>query len=358
VTPWGDREHDGPVSSRAEAVEAVQSLVRGHWVSLAVRAAVDLGVPDALVSPLTLRELADDTGADAQSLARLLRVLVDLRLVAAGDDDRFRLTDAGRLLTSASDTRLASVARMRTALPTLAAWARLGQAVRTGQETYSAANGRTHWEALAADEGEAAAFNASMARRGPEQAAAVLEAVTFAERASIVDVGGGTGALLLELVGALPGSWGVLADRPEVVAAAAERIAASQVADRVRARAVDFMQAVPGGGDDYLLANVLHDWGDEDCLRILGTVRAAMAPGSRLLVVEHLLDDEASRSQDAALELHLLDLHMLVMFGARERSGEEYRALLGAAGFASEAPRLTSTSWQVVEARPSAARRV
>ena len=97
--------------------------------------------------------------------------------------------------------------------------------------------------------------------------------------------------------------------------------------------AADFFASVPAGGDAYVLSNILHDWTDEECVQILRVVHAAMPPGARVWVVEKVLDPEPPRRPAEQADLHLLDLNMLVLFGARERTSAEYAALLTAAGF-------------------------
>src|SRR4029079_6809689 len=124
---------------------------------------------------------------------------------------------------------------------------------------------------------------------------------------------------------------GVVADLPHVVADADRTFAAAGLADRARGEAAAFFECVPTGGDAYVVSNVLHDWSDDDCVRILRTVRAAMAPQARLWVVE-MVRGSSGRSDAQNRDLHLVDLHMLVMFGARERTADEYGALLAAAG--------------------------
>ena len=143
-----------------------------------------------------------------------------------------------------------------------------------------------------------------------------------------------------------------MADRPEVVEEAVRQFEAGGLADRAGGQPTDFMESVPAGGDAYVLANVLHDWDDEDCVRILTNVRLGMPAHGRVLVVEQVLD-APGLSDRARRELHLVDLHMLVMFGARERSMEEYRTLMEAAGFSAVVMHTTTTDWQVVEARPA-----
>jgi hypothetical protein len=194
-------------------------------------------------------------------------------------------------------------------------------------------------------------FNAAMARRASAQVEAVLDAVDFAGVGRVVDVGGGRGAMLAGLLGQLPSLSGTLFDQPAVAAEAEQAFASAGLADRTGCAGGSFFDAVPTGADLYLIANVLHDWDDADATAILRSVRAAIPDHARVLVVEHVLD-APGRSPDELRDVHLVDLHMLVMFGARERTHREYDELLGDAGFT--ASRLIGEGdWSVLEARPA-----
>jgi hypothetical protein len=125
------------------------------------------------------------------------------------------------------------------------------------------------------------------------------------------------------------------------------------MSDRARGAGSDFFETVPSGADLYFLSNVLHDWDDEDCLRILRTVRRAMDAESRLVVVERVLDVPA-RSATESRDLAFVDLHMLVMFGARERTMAEYDALLQGAGFRPGELIGPGMSWNLIESGPAA----
>ena len=210
-------------------------------------------------------------------------------------------------------------------------------------------NGVPLWEGLSREPEAETVFNASMARRGTGQAESIVAACDLADVDLVVDVGGGNGALLAELLGRAPGVRGLVADRPDVAAEAAERMAAAGLADRCATAAADFFEQVPGGGDAYILSSILHDWDDEDCGRILRVVHAAMAPGARLWVVEKVLDPDPPRPAPAQAELHLVDLHMLVLFAGRERTSAEYAALLAAAGFDPPVVHTPAAPWNVIE---------
>ncbi len=222
---------------------AVTQLVRGAWVTLCLRAAVDLGLPDAMDAPHDVATLAERVGADPDALLRLVRAIADADLMVEYDDGRWSLSNRGVLLRSDHPSGLASLVRMQTWGPNLLTWERMADAVRTGRGMFEEVNGAPVWEALSGEPEEETIFNAAMARRGAGQAAAVLEACDFAGIGLVVDVGGGSGALLEGLLSAHAGLRGVVADRPDVAAEAERRMAAAGLSDRFGGVAADFFDA-------------------------------------------------------------------------------------------------------------------
>ncbi len=328
-------------------------LIRGGWVALCLRATCELGVVDALDRPRTLTELATTTGTDPATLARLLRVLADLDLLRRSSDgptDLWSVTDRGEALRTGHPSAAREVALMQSALPNLTAWHSLADAVRRGEGVYEDVVGVSHWQWMVERPEEQARFNAAMARRAVPQAAAVLAAHDLGEARLLVDVGGGRGALVAALLAEHPHLRAVVADQPEVAAAATAALAEAGLGERARGEPSDFFAGVPAGGDVYVLSNVLHDWDDADCGRILRTVRDAMTPEARLLVVETVLD-APGRTAAQQSDVHLVDLHMLVLFGARERTKAEYDALLTGAGFVPSTLEPSPTTWSVLETR-------
>ncbi|MEO8829937.1 methyltransferase [Lapillicoccus sp.] len=334
----------------AEADE-VLSMVRGGWVSLCLRATCELGVVDALDQPQDLATLASRCSAAPVTLGRLLRVLVDLGLVST-DGGRYAVTTMGATLRVGDPSGLRHLAMMQTELPNLTAWRHLADAVRRGSAVYQDVNGQTSWEWLAAHPAEEAVFNASMARRAATQAAAVLAGYDFSGVRLVVDVGGGQGAMLAALLAGQPLLRGVVAERPEVAAAATAGLTAAGLGARARGEACDFFAGVPAGGEVYLLSNVLHDWDDPQAVTILRSVHAAMGLAAELLIVENVLDAPGRTSREQR-DVHLVDLHMLVMFGARERSQSQYDDLLVAAGFETSTLAPSPNSWNVLLTRPA-----
>jgi hypothetical protein len=199
--------------------------------------------------------------------------------------------------------------------------------LRTGQPAFPKTYGRPLFDYLRDSPEDGAAFTAAMAGFAATEAQEILAAYDFGAARRIVDVGGGDGTLLTAVLAANPGQTGELLDQPEVAAAARERITAAGLDGRATAAAGDFFSSVPAGGDLYLLKWIIHDWPDEQAVAILRRCRSAMAPGSRLLLIERVLPDT-----DAPHTSKVWDFTMLVVLGGRERTKAEYARLLSSAG--------------------------
>jgi hypothetical protein len=284
--------------------------------------------------------------ADPTALQRLLRVLLDLDLLGR-DGEHYTVTPRGAVLRRGHPSGLRDLTLMQTVVPNLTAWSHASDAVRDGRSVYEQLTGMTSWAWLAAHPDEEDLFNAAMARRAALQVEAIRAAVDLSSTRLVVDVGGGRGAMLAGLLAVQPALRGIVADRPPVAAAATAALAAAGLGARAHGEPADFFVGVPAGGDLYVLSNVLHDWDDDLALAILRTVGAAMGEGARLLVVETVLD-APGRSPEQQRDVHLVDLHMLVMFGARERTRAEYDALLTAAGLAGSTTAPSPNTWNVL----------
>jgi hypothetical protein len=260
---------------------------------------------------------------------------------------RVRLTPLGGVLRAdAPDSRKPSVL-MNTSPWFQRPWEELPHAVRTGEQTFRRVYGVGFWDYLAVHPDDGAIFAAAMTVGSSSRAAALLSARDLASVNMVVDVGGGQGRLLALLLAAVPSLCGILADRPEVIAGAADVLGAAGVADRCAVVGADFFVAVPTGGDAYILSQIIHDWGDDESLAILRTCQRAMAPGARLWLIEEVIPPESAIDPDEAL----FDLTMLTLLGGKERTADEFRALLEAAGLTEVAIlKPADTTWSVVEA--------
>jgi hypothetical protein len=299
-------------------------LVDGFVTTQLLYVAASLDVGGRLAGgPMSGSELAASLGVDRVALTRVLRGLVAEGVLDQDDQGRFVLTPLGACLSSLRGATIA-----RGALYYDAA-AGLPETVRSGGASFEHVHGVRFFEHLQRHPDQYEVFQGSMAGRAEQEARDVVAACDFTGLRRLVDVGGGPAVLLVEILRAVPELAGVLMDREAVVPGARDHASRSGVGDRVECVPGDFFVSVPAGGDAYLLSRVLHDWEDEDAGRILATCRSAMKPGVRLIVVEAILPERAS---DAPAVIRM-DLHMLILLGARERTEAEFRNLLGASGF-------------------------
>ena len=319
-------------------------------LSRALYAVAELGVADHLAAgPRVADELARATGAHAPSLYRLLRTLASVGVFTEDADHHFALTPLGAALRSDAPGAGRSTVRMFAGPAMWASFGELLHAVRTGETGTERALGQPIFDYLSVRPEEAALFGEAMLGIHGAEPPAVAAAYDFAGVHTLVDVGGGIGTLLATVLRAHPEMQGVLLEMPHVTAEARTRLAAAGVGDRCTVVEGDFFEAVPPGGDAYVLSHVIHDWDEARCQAILANCRRAMGGRGRLLLVEAVLPPG-----DVPHPGKLLDLVMLTVAGGRERSEAEYADLLAAAGFTLTRVVPTASQASVIEAVPSA----
>ena len=324
-------------------------LVRGYQFTQALHVAVRLGIPDLVADgPQSATDLAARCGAHAPALARLLRALTTLGVFAEVAPEVFGPTPRSHLLREGVPGSQRAML-MLVGSQLYAGWGHLLHAIRTGETTARRVYGMDSWEWLAQHPEMNAIFNDAMVEGSAVRVAALLAVYDFAPFGTVVDVGGGRGALLAGILRAYPGVRGVLCDRPHVVAGAETVFAAAGVAERARIAPGDFFAAVPAGGDAYILSWILHDWDDAQVAAILTCCRRAMAGRGVLLLVERVLPDGADRPWEPFFS----DLNMLQALDGRERTEAEWRALLAGAGFTLTRIVPTTSGFGVIEAHPA-----
>jgi hypothetical protein len=332
----------------AATVELLNHLT-GHWRAQAIHVAAQLRIADLLADEgaRTPCEISERVGANADAVHRLLRALASLGIFRERADGRFELTPAADALREAPGSLRALAVSLGGAA--FQAWGDALYSVRTGKPAFERLHGRDFFTHLAEREEAGEAFAAAMSAQTRLAHAAVASSYPFPRGSCVVDVGGGDGTLLEMLLRAGTIGRGLLLDRPEVVERARRRIASSDVAPRLALVAGDFFEAVPPGGDVYMLTMVVHDWDDDRAERLLRRCYEAMAPGSAVVLSELVIP-----AGNAPFFGKLLDLDMLVNLGGRERTATQYEHLLARAGFAGARlvpVRAAGSALSLVEAR-------
>ena len=319
-------------------------LITGFTVSQAIYAAAKLNVAERLArGPMAVDELASQCGANADALHRLLRALASVGIFTEPSPRRFANTPMSELLRPDVPGSQHAGAVMVGSL-CYRSFAELPYSVETGRPGFDHVYGLPLFDYLTKHPEEGRTFDQAMtAIHGPETRA-MIEAYDLSTFETIVDVGGGNGSTLIEILSALPRTRGIVFDLPGVVERTAPAIAAAGLAARCRAEAGSFFESVPRGADAYTLRHIIHDWDDEKSTVILRRCREAAAPGAKVLVVESVIPpgDEPHPGK-------WLDIIMLAVPAGRERTAAEYERLFAAAGLKLERIVPTKSPVSVVE---------
>jgi O-methyltransferase domain len=294
----------------------VWDLLRGGLATRALGLVAELRIPDLLAAgPRHVDDLAQETGADPDTLHRLLRALASDGVFAEDEERVFRHTPPSELLSASAGwndfARLFGGIWLRT-LPDLRA---------SGEPCFPRTFGGEFWGWLGEHGHERALFDRAMGQGWESRVERLEQRVEWRGDETVVDVGGGNGSLLVELLSRLPGLRGIVFDLPETV-----RDEAS-LGDRIEFVEGSFFEQVPQG-DVYVLSTILHDWDDEPAAAILRTVRAAASDDGRLLLLESVV--EPGNEPDGA---KWLDLLLLALFAGKERSERQWRELFDGTGF-------------------------
>jgi hypothetical protein len=305
------------------------TLIMGRWVSHLIYVAAKLEVADHLKrGSRTVEELATATEVQAPALYRVLRALASLGVFAETKDKRFKLTPLAVTLQKAVPGSMHAAALMFGEKYWDDAWAQLLHGVKTGEIPFLKAHGVPAFEYLEKHPDSLKIFGETMTNVSSTENPAIAAAYKFSGIRTLVDVGGGNGSLLASILKANPKLKGVLFDLPSVSTRAKQDryVTAKGIAERCAMESGDFFEAVPKGGDAYIMKRTLHDWDDERCAKILANCCTAMREKGRVLVVDAVISPGNHPDRGK-----LLDMQMLII-GGRERTKQEFATLFRDAG--------------------------
>jgi hypothetical protein len=322
----------------------VLDLIFSYWKTQMLRALATLSIADILAKgPATLESLTEQTGANKDALARLLRAAASVGMVGHADG-RYISTPRLEVLREDAPISLRAMAIAQGAPGHWLPWGRFPDSVMTGEAQSKAALGHAHFDYYARNPEEAGQFIKAMQGTSELVQGEVVRLLDIKGAKSAVDVGGANGALVCALAKAHPGLSGVVYDLPHSRDGGLAYIAQQGLSDRVGVESGDFFAAAPVA-DLYLLKFILHDWDDASAVRILTNIRRAMNAGGRVVLVEMRLGDIGEPGLGP-----LVDVNMMAVTGGRERTRDEYQRLLAAADLRLDKVTPTQSPFDIFEA--------
>lgn len=304
----------------------MMQLLSSLWVTQAIGSFARMGLADAMEQGADdATSIAAPRGLNVDRVYRLLRALSTVGIVTEGMGGKFALTPLGKMLTTNAPNSMKTSAELLTEYNG-EIWGKLDGALKGGI-AFEALKGQQLFPWLHANPKEGARFQRMMVEVHSPETPAIVAAYDFSQFKRIVDVGGGHGMLLSAIIAAHPSVQGTLFDLQEGIEAA-KRGAGGPLPGVTFVAGDVFTTPVPEGADAYLFRHLLHDYDDDDCIKMLQNVRKQMKPGSRILVLEKTVPTD-----DTPGPGRWLDVHVMLLTGGRERTEEEYRTLFAKAGF-------------------------
>lgn len=325
--------------------EQLFSISLGYWQANVVGLATKLGLADLLAEgPVSVEQLADWTGANAQALFRMLRALESIGIFRQTDHRTFANTPVSELLRKNSPHSQAPgiLHLLCRGNGCYEAWNEFEYTIMTGDSSINKIYGCDYFEFLQGNPQASEAMSRAICSISKTWTPAVTAAYDWGQFQEIADIGGGIGTQIVSILNAFPQSKGVVFDLPHVTAEAIPH-------DRLKAVGGSFFEWAPQGADAYLLRFVLHDWSDENAAAILRSIRRSMKPSSTLIVAEFVIPEGPGHDLSKWTDLHM----MVLCQGAQERTQRELDNLLTAEGFQLEEVVPTGSSITLLVAKPT-----
>lgn len=305
----------------------ISQMIFGYVISKGIHVAAKLNVADLIATngPMTCAELSVQTGAHEESLCRLLRALASSGIFVMNENGKYDLTPMAECLLEHSPDSVKAMS-LGTGNVFYNSMSELLSSVKTGEPGFVKAIGMPPFEYLGKNPEEGKIFDRMMTDIHGGETEPMLDSYDFSAFRAVVDVGGGNGEVITGILHRHPAVNGVLFDLPVVIQRSANNIAAAGLSDCCKLVAGNFFEEIAPGGDAYIMRHIIHDWSDEDAVKILTNCRKAMNSGGKVLVVEAVIQDDNSPSP-----FKWLDLSMLTI-GGKERTRQQFEGILSRAG--------------------------
>lgn len=317
-----DHTSDAP-SPHAQILGITGKILPARCIAVAA----ELGIADHLATgPQTPSELANACSVHAPSLYRMLRYLASIGIFEEDDAGAFHNTPASETFREGVTGSLRSMVRQSWQDVVWDTYKALPENITTGTPAFTLAHGEPFFSFLANNPDKGALFDESMALMSGAENAVIANTYPFEGAATVVDIGGGRGGLLAEVLKMHQNTRGVLFDQAQVLEEP-EHLKSANVLEQCELVSGDFFKSIPTGGDVYMLKRILHDWSDADAITILKNIRAAMSPDSRVAVIDAVIKPGNDPDPNK-----YLDMGIMTLLEGRERTAEEFEELFQAAG--------------------------
>lgn len=334
-------------SNQFSIEDQMMKIILEKWISKSVYAAAKIGVADVIrQESKSVEEIGELTGTRPDLLYRMLRALSGVGIFVETADRTFANTPLSECL---AEGRLKAAALMFHSPWHDGIWGQLAESLHSGEPAFEKLFGLPVFDWIKNNPEEAAVFHATSSRKAATVHGLIADAYDFTDISTLVDVGGGTGGLMVQILQTHAHLKGMVAELPETVDQLHNVIKVNRLEDRMSAVGCDFFVEIPRGADAYLLSHILHDWPDEECGIILKNCRKAMGALGKLLLIEGVI----SSSPNTFSINNFLDLEVFLMGGGRERTEDEYRHLLTISGFQCTKVIPTQKNISIIEASVS-----
>ncbi|MEO5946596.1 MAG: methyltransferase [Chitinophagaceae bacterium] len=305
----------------------MMQLITGFWTSCCIYNAAKLNVADLLANkPQTTEQLAEATHTDAPSLYRVMRALASVGIFSENEKGEYSNTLLSETLKSDVLGSMKAIAIAQLG-DHYAAWGNLLYSIKTGKIAFDKVEGMDIWKYYEMHPEEGSNFMKAMTDSTLTAIKNVIPAYDFSSISTLVDVGGGNGALLMAILEVAPTMLGIVFDQDYVLDQTQKAIDSKDLSGRCRTEIGSFFDFIPAGADAYIMKHILHDWDDNKAIQILHNCNKALKPGSKLLVIEALIPTGNTPHPGK-----LMDINMMAMTGGKERTENEFTSMFTAAG--------------------------
>ena len=305
--------------SSIDARDQLRQMATGFILSRALTLAAELKIADTLKdSEKTASEIATELNLHSDSLYRLLRFLSSHNIFSENSNHQFSLTPLSQIMVSDASNSVHAYLDMLADKPPWESVKNMLHTIKTGEPSFEYLHGEKFFDYMSNHPESNARFNAGMSCFSSPDDLNIVNAYDFGNNNTIVDVGGGKGNFLASILSKHVNTKGILYDQAEIVKEPVDIIRAN-TPERCEIMSGNFFESVPTGGDIYALKLILHDWNDEQVVKILQNCRTALPSHGKILVIEGIMLD--GNQPDPHKQL---DISMMLVFGGRERTQKEF----------------------------------